>query len=144
MKLGQIMTRTVETCSPTDSLSAAAQKMKSHDCGCLPVVDQDQRVVGMVTDRDLVIRGLAGGRNSTDLTVADCMSKQVISATAEMDAHEAANLMSDHQIRRLPVLEGGKLAGMVALGDMAVQQIHVDEAGGALSGISEHSHPRGH
>lgn len=144
MKLGQIMTRTVETCCPTDSLTTVAQKMKSHDCGCLPVVDKEQHVVGMVTDRDLVLRGLASGKNSGEMTVADCMTKQVVSATPETDAHEAASLMADQQIRRLCVLENGKLAGMVSLGDMALQQIHVDEAGGALSGISEHSHPQGH
>lgn len=143
MKLGQIMTRTVETCCPTDSISTAAQKMKSHDCGCLPVVDKEQHVLGMVTDRDLVLRGLASG-NASGMTVADCMTKQVISATPEMDAHEAASLMADQQIRRLCVLENERLVGMVSLGDMALQQIHVDEAGGALSGISEHSHPRGH
>lgn len=144
MKLDQIMTRTVETCCPTDSLSTAAQKMKAHDCGCLPVVDKQHHLIGMVTDRDMVIRGLAMGQDSTKMTVADCMSRQVTSATPEMDAHEAADLMARQQIRRLPVLEGDKLVGMVALGDMALQQIHVDEAGGALSGISEHEHPRGH
>lgn len=144
MKLDQIMTRTVETCCPTDSLATAAQKMKSHDCGCLPVVDKAQHVVGMVTDRDMVVRGLASGQDASRMTVADCMSKQVVSATPSMDAHEAADLMAQQQVRRLPVVEGDRLVGMVALGDMALQQIHVDEAGGALSGISEHSHPRGH
>ncbi|HLO03595.1 MAG TPA: CBS domain-containing protein [Symbiobacteriaceae bacterium] len=143
MKLGQIMTRTVETCCPTDSIATAAQKMKAHDCGALPVVDEGQRVVGVVTDRDLIVRGVAAGTSSSDLTVADCMTNQVISATPEMDAHKAADLMANHQIRRLVVLDGDRLAGMVALGDMALQQIHVDEAGGALSGISEHSHPEG-
>lgn len=144
MKLSQIMTRTVESCCPTDSLATAAQKMKAHDCGALPVVDQNQRVVGIVTDRDMVLRGLAGGANASNLTVADCMTKQVVCATPEMDAHEAADLMSQKQIRRLVIKEGDQLAGMVALGDMATQQIHVDEAGGALSGISEPTHHSGH
>lgn len=144
MKLGQIMTRGVESCSPTDSLATAAQKMKNHDCGALPVVDQNQRVVGIVTDRDIVLRGLASGSDTTTMRVSDCMSNEVISATPEMDAHEAANLMAERQVRRLVVMEGDRVAGMVSLGDMALQQIHVDEAGGALSGISEHTHQGGH
>jgi CBS domain-containing protein len=144
VKLMQIMTRDVETCNPSDSVVNAAKKMKAEDCGILPVVDDSERVVGVVTDRDIVIRGLTAGMDLNDLTVADCMTDQVITATAEMDVHEAAAMMSDHQVRRLIVLEGDRLAGIFAIGDMVLEDIHVNEAGEALTGISEPEHREGH
>jgi CBS domain-containing protein len=143
VKLKEIMTQSVETCCPTDSIAAAAQKMKAHDCGAIPVVD-GQQVVGIVTDRDLVVRGLAAGSSLSNLTVADCMSNQIISCSPETDVHQAADLMANRQVRRLVVLDGDRLVGIVALGDLALQQIHVNEAGDALSGISEHSHSTMH
>jgi CBS domain-containing protein len=142
VKLMEIMTRTVETCSSRDSIQSAAQKMKENDCGALPVVDGG-RLSGIVTDRDLVLRGLAEGK-SPDAKVSACMTTKVITAQPETDAHEAANTMAENQIRRLVIMDGDRVAGIVALGDMALQQIHVDEAGSALSGISAHSHPMGH
>jgi CBS domain-containing protein len=144
VKLMQIMTRDVETCNPKDSVVNAAKKMKAEDCGILPVVDDGQRVVGVVTDRDIVIRGLTSGMDLNDLTIADCMTTQVITASAEMDVHDAAAMMSDHQIRRLVVLDGDRLGGIFALGDMVLEEIHVDEAGQALTGISEPEHREGH
>lgn len=143
MKLRELMTQNVKTCSPDSPLTDAARIMSEVNCGAVPVVE-GQKVVGMITDRDIVLRAVAQGRDVRSTVVKDCMTTPVITATADMDAHKAAAMMADKQIRRLPIVEGDRLAGIVALGDMATVRIHVDEAGQALSNISEPAQPGAH
>jgi CBS domain-containing protein len=113
---------------------------KPHNIGSVPVVENG-RVRGMVTDRDLVLRALAEQKNE-QVTVGEVMTNQVVTGTPEMSVDEASSLMAQNQIRRLPVVENNQLVGMVSLGDMAVRQPHVNEAGQALSNISEPSSPQ--
>lgn len=135
-KIAEIMTDDCQTVTPKDSLYAAAALMKEHDIGFVPVVE-GRKLLGVVTDRDLVIRGYADKREGST-SVADVMSTNVKTVTSETSVDDAAELMAESQIRRLPVVDNGELRGVVSIGDLAIREIFVNEAGEALSGISEH------
>jgi len=139
MKVRDVMTSQVSWVAPTATVVEAAKMMQRENVGSVPVCEQD-RLVGIVTDRDIIVRGIATDKNPGNLPISDIMSTQMVTVTPEMDIHEAADLMSRSQIRRLPVIQGGKLVGIVALGDVAVEKIHVNEAGEALSDISQGVH----
>lgn len=143
MRLRDLMTTDVRTCTPDTPLSEVARIMEEVDCGFVPVVDGG-RLAGVITDRDIVLRAVAKNRDIRTTTARDCMTSPAITAGPETDAHEAADMMAEKQIRRLCVVDGGRLVGVVALGDMATEQIHVNEAGEALSSISEPTPPRAH
>jgi CBS domain-containing protein len=129
------MTRDVKCVKANDAIQAAAQIMAQVNCGSVPVCDENSKVIGMVTDRDIVVQAVAKG--STNATIRDCMTGQVVTCRPETDAHEAADLMAQHQIRRLPVVDAsGKLCGICSIGDLATVDIHINEAGDALSKIS--------
>ncbi|QOR68437.1 CBS domain-containing protein [Cytobacillus suaedae] len=131
----EIMTSDVEYCTPLDNVYEVAVKMKEHDVGVIPIVDND-KLVGMITDRDLVIRGYAE-KHSGSTKVTDVMSDELITIKPDTSVYEASQLMSKHQIRRLPVVEHDKLVGIVALGDLATNKLSDQKAGQALSEISE-------
>lgn len=143
MKLRELMTTEVRTCTPESSVQEVARLMAELNVGAIPVVSGD-RVQGMVTDRDIVLRAVARGGNCGAARVGDCMTREVVTGAPDMDAHAAARLMGEKQIRRLPVVENGRLVGIVALGDLATVSIHEDEAGQALAGISEPAQPGAH
>lgn len=134
-KVRDIMTDGVDSCSLLDNVYEVAVKMKELNVGAIPIVDND-KLVGMITDRDIVLRCVAE-KNPPSSKVEDIMSKDLITVTKDMDAHEAANLMAKHQVRRLPVVEGDQLVGIVSLGDFAVHQLTDQKAGEALTEISE-------
>lgn len=134
-KICDIMTTDVETCSLLDNVYEVAVKMKELNVGAIPVVDNG-KLVGMVTDRDIVIRCIAE-KYPPSSKVEDIMSHQLITVTPDASTREAAQLMARNQIRRLPVVEGDKLAGIVALGDFAVRELTDDQAKRALSEISQ-------
>lgn len=134
-KLKEIMSDEVECCTLLDNVYEVAVKMKEWNVGAIPIVD-GERLVGMITDRDLVIRGIAEKKPGST-KVEEVMSEELITATAEMSTKDAAELMANHQIRRLPVVEGDKLIGIVSLGDFAVRKLTDSQAGKALSEISE-------
>lgn len=136
-KIRDIMTDEVECCSLLDNVYEVAVKMKELNVGAIPVVDQE-RIVGMITDRDLVIRGIAEKRPNSS-KVEEVMSKKLITISPDATSNEAARLMSENQIRRLPVVEGEKLMGIVSLGDFAVRELTDDQAKVALTEISEPS-----
>ncbi|WP_025028300.1 CBS domain-containing protein [Caldalkalibacillus mannanilyticus] len=144
-KLGDIMTRDVRFCIAEDNIYEAAVKMKSWDVGAVPVCSKDQ-IVGIVTDRDLVIRAMAEKKpGSTQIT--EVMTSEVVTGTPDMGVEEAVKLMSQKQIRRLPIVEGTKLVGMCALRDIAIRERYDSQAEYALSEISEEragSHPTSH
>jgi len=118
----------------------AARMMKELNVGSLPV-SENGSITGIITDRDVVLRNVAGGRTPTNTRVDEVMSKTVITATPDMDVHRAADLMAQNQIRRLPVLENNRMVGIVSIGDLAVRNIYENEAGEALSSISKPSRP---
>ena len=134
-KLKEIMTRNVECCKPDDNLYEAAIKMKKHKVGIIPIC-KDEKLVGILTDRDIVMRGVAEKRpNSTE--IAGVMTDKLHTGKPDMTVDEAGNLMAEEQIRRLPIVQNGKLVGIVSLGDLAVHNSTEDEAGAALSEISK-------
>lgn len=130
-----VMTSSVEYCTPLDNVFEVAVKMKELNVGAIPICENDH-LLGMITDRDIVIRGVAEKRpNSTRVT--DIMSEHLITADPGMSIEEAAKLMAKNQIRRLPIVENNRLVGICSLGDLAVHKGSDDDAGYALSEISE-------
>ncbi|WP_028595749.1 CBS domain-containing protein [Paenibacillus assamensis] len=134
----EVMTTSCAALTLLDNVYEAAVMMKEHNIGFVPVVDQGL-VVGVVTDRDIVIRGVAGKRPNS-ARIRDVMTEELIAVGPDTSIEAAAALMSDKQIRRLLVTNNGRLEGIVALGDLAVRTPLVHEAGHALSEISESSY----
>lgn len=136
MKVQDLMTKDVSCVQPSDSVKQAAQIMQSRNVGSVPVCE-GKKVVGMITDRDITLNAVAAGKGA-DANIEECMTREVISCQPDTDAHEAADMMAKHQIRRLPVCDAsGNLVGICAIGDLATIDIHVNEAGDALSQISQ-------
>lgn len=131
-----VMSKDVAYCTSNDNLYEAAVKMKEKDVGAIPVCDDNQNLLGMVTDRDLVIRGYAE-KHSGSTNIKEAMSDHLHSATPETSVQEASKLMAEKQIRRLPIVESGKLVGIVSLGDLSLDQQSNEAAGHALEEISE-------
>lgn len=141
-KVSEVMTRGVAVLSPNDSLQRAAQRMSELNIGALPVCDGHE-VVGMITDRDITVRGVAEGMNPSKASVAEVMTEQAHSCTDEQSCEEVMSLMGELQVRRLPVLDGaGKLVGIVSLGDLATRQSgHIDSALREISSPSDAERP---
>lgn len=136
MKVQDIMTKNVIGISPEESVEVAARTLTRYNVGALPVCGADGKLCGMVTDRDLVIRCVASGRNPAETKVGQVMTGQVTSVRPDMEVGVAAHLMGRQQIRRLPVTENGRLCGMVTLGDMANREDSVMDAADALMDIT--------
>ena len=135
--IGEVMTRAVIFIHPDDSIKDAATKMKDQDVGLLPVCEGD-RVVGLLTDRDITIRGIAAGLNPEGTRIREVMSSGAISCFEDDDVSEAAHIMRDKQVRRLIVLNrDNRLAGLVSLGDIAVETGDTQMSGEALQGVSQ-------
>jgi CBS domain-containing protein len=116
------MTRDVKACRPEENLARAAQLMWDHDCGCVPVVDEERRVVGIVTDRDVCMATLHAGRPLHELLVTQAMARKPVRVGAQDDIHDAQELMRQARVRRLPVTDGqGRLIGLLSLHDLARQ-----------------------
>ena len=136
MTLREIMSKTVVRIRPDEPVGVAARALSRYNIGALPVCGYDGRLRGVITDRDIVTRCLAADRDPAKTTVGQIMTGRVVSGRPEMNAAEAAELMGREQIRRLPILENGRLCGMVSLGDLAEQQETRKEAQAALEQIS--------
>ena len=136
MKLREIMTSQVVRIHPDESVSVAARTLTHYNIGALPVCGSDGKLCGVVTDRDIVTRCLASGRSPSITTVREVMTSNVVAARPDMEVSAAAGLMGREQIRRLPVMENGRLCGMVSLGDLARRKESSVEAGDALTEIS--------
>ena len=136
MKVRDIMTDSVIKIHPEETVEVAARALTRYNIGALPVCDDKGAICGMVTDRDLVTRCIASNRSAADTTVRQIMTGQVLSASPDMEVGVAAHLMGRQQIRRLPVVENGKLCGMVSLGDLANREESVMDAADALSDIT--------
>ena len=136
MKLRDVMTSPVVRIHPDETVAVAARTLTHYNIGILPVCGNDGRLCGLVTDRDIVTRCLASGRTPLNTSVRDVMTTQIVAAWPDMEANLAAGMMGREQIRRLPVVENGKLCGMVSLGDLALREETVYDAGDALTEIS--------
>ncbi len=142
MRVYDVMTKNAECIRPDASIQEAASKMKSLDVGSLPVCGDDDRLAGILTDRDITIRSASEGHDPTRDRVRNVMSEGIVYCFDDQDVTEAAKLMREHQIRRLPVLNRDKhLVGIVSLGDLAVDSGDEEMAGNALEGISEPAQP---
>jgi CBS domain-containing protein len=121
MKVSALMTSDPATCTPETSIRDVARLMVQHDCGEIPVVQSDRRLVGVVTDRDIVCRAVADGKSSIDTTARECMSTPVVSVEADTDLEDALNVMEQHQIRRIPVVDrDGCCCGILSQADIAI------------------------
>jgi len=139
-KIHEVMTRDVEVINPNDTLRDAAEKMRSLNVGPLPVCD-GQRILGMITDRDIVVRAIALGRDPNTTQVADAMSSGIEYCFDDDDVDGVLERMRDKQIRRVIVVDRNKkLVGIVAIGDLS-GEVSERKVGEALEGISEPSSP---
>ncbi|MOA01035.1 Hypoxic response protein 1 [compost metagenome] len=134
----EVMTKEPVTVTLLDNVYEVAVKMRDHDTGFIPVIDneEDKTLLGVITDRDLVIRGYAA-KHPGSTAVEKVMSREIQTVSENTSVDEAAELMSSWQIRRLAVTSGQKLMGVVSIGDLAVRNIFADEAGEALHDISQ-------
>ena len=135
MKVRELMTSPAIRIGQDETVEVAARTLAHFNIGVLPVCAGDGRVCGGVTDRDLVTRCLAAGRMPGATKVRDVMTGSVVAAQPDMEAGVAAHLMGRQQVRRLPVMENGKLCGMVSLGDLANREESNFDAADALSDI---------
>jgi CBS domain-containing protein len=135
MQIKDVMTKDVASVNPDDSVERAAQLMKEYNVGSIPICS-GEKVIGIITDRDITLRCVAQGENSKKISVRDVMTSNPVTAAPSMDVHDAARLMSERQIRRLPIVDNNNLVGMVALGDLAVEPILTNDAADALKDIS--------
>jgi CBS domain-containing protein len=135
MNIREVMTPNPRSVSPNDSIQNAACIMRDEDAGAVPVVDNG-RAIGIVTDRDIVVRVVAQGGQLSG-PVRDIVTSSLVSVTPDMSTREAAELMSEHQIRRLPVVENDRLVGIVSIGDLAVKEGKDGRIGDTLQHISE-------
>ncbi|AKA70990.1 CBS domain-containing protein [Clostridium scatologenes] len=140
MKVQDIMTKCVVSLNAEDNVERAAQLMRKHNIGAIPVCNGD-KVIGIVTDRDIAIRSSAEGQNSQKQTVREIMSSNPVVGDPSMDIEDASRIMSERQIRRLPIMESNNLVGVVSLGDIAVEPNLQEKAEEALSNISEQTAP---
>lgn len=135
MKIRDIMTKDIATLRSDDTIERAARLMRQYDVGSIPVCTDD-KIIGIVTDRDIAIRSVAPGQVDKQ-SVADVMSTNLVVGNPDMDVQDAASIMSDRQIRRLPIVENNKLVGIVSLGDISLEPTATNSAKEALSNISE-------
>ena len=135
MEIKDIMTRNVISIDPAESVEVAARTMSRYNIGALPVC-KGGKLCGILTDRDIVTRCLAANRQPSNTQVRQVMTEQVTAVSPDMQTGVAAHLMGRLQVRRLPVVEQGNLCGMVSLGDMAIREETVLDAGDVLADVS--------
>ena len=137
MQVSELMNPSVVTIEPTSSAALAARLISRHNIGALPVCASDGRLRGMVTDRDIVLRCIAAEEDPAQTLVRDIMTRECATVAPGDDCREATRIMSAQQVRRLPVVEGGKVVGMISLSDLARSRRFDMEAAQALCEISE-------
>jgi CBS domain-containing protein len=148
MRVENLMTKGPQSCRPEDDLGVPARIMWENDCGCVPVVDAQSRVIAMITDRDICMAAYTQGRRLEDLPVSTAMSKKLTTCRPVDDARQAEDLMKKEQVRRLPVVDqAGKLLGILSLNDIAVEAAGTrsrrdaptpDEVGLTLAAVCAH------
>jgi CBS domain-containing protein len=136
MNIRDMMTTGVSTAAPDTTVEEIATIMKREDVGAIPIVEDDE-LCGVLTDRDIVVRCVAEGKNPADTRAEDILSEDLHVIEVDDDVDAAAELMSRHQIRRLPVVEDGRLIGILSIGDIAVKEGDDRTSGDMLQGISQ-------
>lgn len=140
MKVKDIMTKNVAYVNPNSTLVETAQLMQKHNVGSIPVCDQSG-VIGIVTDRDIVVRNIAHGNDPKQTPVKDVMTSQVTTVTPDADMADVSKMMASNKVRRLPVVDNNMLVGIVALGDVACDAGFTMEVSDTLAEISSPSKP---
>lgn len=140
MKVREIMTSDPSTLTPGSTLGEAATLMKQEDCGSLPVLEGG-RLVGIVTDRDIVVRAIADGKDPKSCRVSEIMSADPVTVSPDTSVDEAQRIMSERQVRRLPVVDDGRLVGIVVIGQIA-RRDRAEDVGETLKEVSERSSQR--
>lgn len=120
--VGDIMTREVRTCPAESPIMDAAKLMRDEGIGDVVVIKDDGQMCGLVTDRDIVVRALAEGKDASSTRLDEICTRDVVTVTPDTDAREAVRIMSDRAIRRLPVVEGDQPVGFVSIGDLAIER----------------------
>ena len=138
MKLREIMSNPVVRIHPEENVMVAARTMERWNIGAMPVCGSDGRLRGIITDRDIVTRCIASGRKAENTRVEEIMTASIIAVRPDLDVSAAAAIMGSKQVRRLPVMENGKLCGMVSLGDISQREDVSMDAADALTEISSH------
>jgi len=120
LRVKNIMTPNAVSCTPDTRLREVAHLMVEYDCGEIPVLNAGMKPIGVITDRDIVCRSIAQGRNPLDLTASDCMSSPCVTVTPDTSVADCCRILEEHQLRRLPVVnDDGRLCGIVAQADIA-------------------------
>ena len=136
-KCREVMTKDPASCSASETVTKVAGLMKLHDVGSVPVVESD-RLVGIVTDRDIVLKVVAGGRNPEQAAVKDAMTANPVSCKEDDDLDYALRLMKERQVRRMPIVDGGgRLTGIIAQADVATRVNKDAKTGELVEAISE-------
>ena len=141
MKIREVMSSPVIRIGSEETVEAAARTLAKYNIGALPVCKSDGRLCGVVTDRDLVTRCLAAGKNPGQTKISQVMSGSVIGIPPDLETTAAAQIMGNRQIRRLPVVENEKLCGMISLGDLTKGDGNTTDAASALTQISSNIRP---
>ena len=131
MKVSDVMTREPVILPPTATCGEAATLMKQEDCGSIPIVD-DGRLIGIVTDRDIVLGAVAAGKDPKSTPVSAVMSADPVTVSPDSDTEEASRIMAERQIRRVPVVRDGRLEGLIVIGQLARRE----DEGAVLKEIS--------
>lgn len=137
MRVKDLMSTSVTCVKPDTAIEQVARQMKKENIGAIPVCNDRGEALGIITDRDIVVRSVSN--DNRPKIAREIMTKSLVAADPNMDTHQAALLMAKYQIRRLPVVENNQIVGMLAMADIARKPIYVDEAGDALSAISKQS-----
>ena len=137
MKCSEVMTKDPRTCAPTDTVQQAAQLMKSEDVGPIPIVGQDGTLEGIITDRDIALKVVAEGRDPKATKLSEVMTTDVITCTADGDIEDTLNLMEDNQVRRIPVVEGKRLVGIISQADVATRLEQPEKTAELVEDISK-------
>ena len=135
MTVAEIMTSFPEALRPDDTIQKAAKMMRDNDYGVIPILDADDSLVGIVTDRDIVVKAVANGQGP-ETSLSECMTASPDAVPKDIPVEQALHLMDTRQIRRLPVVENGRLIGMVSLGDIAKSRAPEAEKVAALESVS--------
>jgi CBS domain-containing protein len=142
MKIKDVMTRNVAVVHPSTTIEEAADLMKTHDVGLLPVCE-GERLVGVLTDRDITVRAVAVGQSPVTTMVSDAMTPDIYSVFDDQDVEDAARVMKQQQVRRVVVLDGDKrLVGIASLGDLAVDTADAMLTGEVVERVSEPPEPK--
>lgn len=138
MKCSEVMTKNPKVCAPTDIVQQAALLMKSQDVGPIPIVGDNGKLEGIITDRDIVLKVVAEGLDPKTTKLAEVMSTDLITCTSDGDIEETLDLMEDNQVRRIPVIDAnGRLVGIISQADIAVRLDKPDKTAELVEDISK-------